>query len=160
MCTRRAVVLFFFVLGISAALGAVAKLPLTHLRDLVESANWIVIGPVVAIEDGGVSKEFGVPVKVARIRPDRFLKGAKQERLEIAFMPAVSEEPNFVLKETYLLFLKRTPSGAEVVVGYLGALMIKDGFVKTGEINDEPELQSVDTFVERIGIAMQVPTTH
>lgn len=146
----KVVVLLFLVLDVFLTSDALAKLPLTYLCNLVESADWIVIGTVVTIEDGEISKEYGVPTRVARIQPERFLNGSKQESFLITFTPSISEEPDFVPKETYLLFLGNTSSGVAVSIGYLGALRINDGLVKTGEIHGEPESQRVDILADRI----------
>lgn len=144
-----------FILGMFLTLAVSAKLPLTYLRDLVGSANWIVIGTVVAIEDGGMSKEYKLPTKKVQIFPKSFIKGVKQETLIITFMPNLSEKPDLSLNETYLLFLENTPSGVEVCIGYLGALKIKDGFVKTSEIHGELESQDIDMLVDRIRVLIQ-----
>ena len=128
----------------------ISRVPVTYLRNLVTRADWILIGEVFAIEDTKDQNEHKAPVKIAKIRPLVFIKGTGEPEFSVKFMPTRSEEPDFVLEERFLLFLRKTAQGPQVLVGHLGALMVKNKMVSTWEISGEPETQSLDTIIEKI----------
>lgn len=82
MKISKLVVIGLITWGVLSA--AIAKLPITYLRDLVSSADWIVIGQVVAIEEGSISKEYGVPAEIAKILPLKLIKGVEKAELALA----------------------------------------------------------------------------
>jgi hypothetical protein len=77
-----------------------AKVPVTYLRDLVEQAEWIVIGRVVTVQDPNIWDKYGHSIKVAKIQPYTFLKGQQEPEFSIEFIPSLADQPHFVLKES------------------------------------------------------------
>ena len=108
-------------------------MPITYLRDLVEQAHWIVIGEVVTIEDRpDILDQFGFPVKIAKIKPYKFFKGAQESEFSFKFNDLWADQAVFALNESYLLFIEKAAKGPHV--GYLGTLKITNDTVSTWEI--------------------------
>jgi hypothetical protein len=148
---RKRIVTFLFFLAVP--LFASAKLPATSLSDLVNSSDCIFVGEVIDVKDGGLSPEFGMPSMLAVINPvdtTTPVKGSLSSVITLRFVPGLSEEPSFVPKRKYVLFLKRNSSGLQVAVGYLGALLIADDLLSTEEIRGEPATQSVDALLTKV----------
>ena len=128
-----------------------SKIILLPLQEMVEEAELIIIGKVMQIEKtDNKHREYGDEYKVT-IEIEETIKGDRAIKdVDIYYFPTLSVEPEFVIRERCIFFMKTWKGRHTIVQGSGGKAVIKNNEVSPLYIKDEEKAQKLQLFIQKI----------
>jgi len=148
------IIVFIFISLLLTETNLKAEIIPFSLKEMVSASELVVFGEVVDIKKRKYEDERFGQGYLAKIRIKEILKKEITEIIEpeidVSFLPGLSIEPRFNLKEKVILFLGKSGKTYHLVQGYAGKVTIEDGAVYVQAIYEEPGEQSLKGFLEKI----------
>jgi len=133
---------------------ATGRVILATLDQMVKESELIVIGKVNDIERTTTShEEYGNEYK-AEIRVEQTLKGRGVEK-EVFIYYFPRREPEFIIGERCILFIKAWKGKYRIVRGIGGRVKIEENKAFRLRMVNEDETQELDQFIQKIANSMK-----
>jgi len=148
--------LFLFLFAESS----VSKIIMLPLCQMVNDSEIIFIGKVININKynkANIENSY----KQVKVHPEEIIKGnISTKNIAIYSTAFISTEPQFVVGEKAIFFIKKWNSQFTLVQGYAGKVAIQNGIAKPQYILNEDKVQKTQDFVQKIRkIVRKLPVT-
>lgn len=141
--------IFFLIVSMSNT--SSAKVMRWPLKKMVEQSKLIVIGTVLKIENTNIiNDKYGNEYK-AIVSIEEVIKGEKIiDTLDLYYYPKISTEPDFIVNEKNIFFIKTWGNKYRTVQGYAGKIVIENNKITHLYIMNEEKTQDIKFFIAKI----------